>query len=467
MEDKQTKKINYKKIYLALIILMLIFSCLLSTPTYFKTYAEDETTYTSVLEDLEKDENFDINKYPLIENNPSLEVIQIAESSDKELFVYVYQPGGESLGLQATSINISTEEEALFFINYDLSLIHSNSVFYKYKVENLIVSDSVERVYNISSIFRSWDERFDEPVDDDQTISEVSYGVSQIWTAKTENDNVIYEREDTQTIKIESKYVGFIRYTSSYAYWLTGTACDSHFVAFSTDHEIDDLYSADISYVRYTYKRTYDTGILGGGDITSDPYKYEYGEDVPVSDTLIGKKVEIEVGLGITTKFEWNRIESVNEFLNEDYISENLKESAKNSIREKDWVLRFYESDYKIWADSIGSVVITEYESGERVKDVTILRLKFQTNGEVYNLGVVDNIQTGSDEPSNDMPESLWERILKMIATIIAIVLIVVAVVVLAPIILPAIFKFLGFCFKWLFKGIWWLITAPFSIFND
>ena len=35
------------------------------------------------------------------------------------------------------------------------------------------------------------------------------------------------------------------------------------------------------------------------------------------------------------------------------------------------------------------------------VGNVTILRLKFKTDGITYNLGVIDNKQTGSAEPSN------------------------------------------------------------------
>ena len=35
--------------------------------------------------------------------------------------------------------------------------------------------------------------------------------------------------------------------------------------------------------------------------------------------------------------------------------------------------------------------------------DVTILRLKFETDGITYNLGVIDNKQTGGREPANDL----------------------------------------------------------------
>lgn len=463
MENKRKMRVKIFVLLFALLILIIPFFSVFS----FTAYAEDSVTYSSVLEDLQKDETFNVEDYPLVENDYSLQVIQIAESVNGELFVYVYQPSGEQIDLQATSINISTNEEDLFFIKYNLSLIHSTNVFYKYKVENFVVSEEDKRTYNISSIFRNYDSRFDEPTSDGQTISEVPYGVSQIWTATTDNGVVSYEREDTQTIQIESKYVGFIRYTDWFVYWLTGEACDSHFVAFSTDHDIDKLYEADISYIKRTYKMTHDTGILGGVTIPPSSYEYVYGTPTPVTDTLkYTESVEVVVGEIVTTRFSWDRIEKVNDFLAEEYISENITNSAKEAIQEKDWVLRFYESEYEVWADSVGTVVVTEYETGEKVSDVTVLRLKFETDGIVYNLGVIDNVQTGSDKPSNDMPDTPWDNFLKALPYVFGGLAGIILLLLLWPF-MPTILSAIWTVIKYILKGMWWLITAPFSVFND
>ena len=64
--------------------------------------------YSDVLDDLSKDASFNPDNYPAIADDYSLKVIQIAEGSDGELFVYVYQPSGVKGKLRATSINIST-----------------------------------------------------------------------------------------------------------------------------------------------------------------------------------------------------------------------------------------------------------------------------------------------------------------------------------------------------------------------
>ena len=66
-----------------------------------------EITYSDVLDDLKKDETFDTGKYPVDENDYTLRIIQIAESTAKELYVYVYRPCEATKDLLATSINLS------------------------------------------------------------------------------------------------------------------------------------------------------------------------------------------------------------------------------------------------------------------------------------------------------------------------------------------------------------------------
>ncbi len=102
-----TKRIHNKLICL-LFVILLIFS--LFGGVGGKVYASFEN-YTDVLADLQKDKNFNINDYPAIENNYSLQVITIAESTDGELFVYVYQPSANVKPLTATQINMSLTED--------------------------------------------------------------------------------------------------------------------------------------------------------------------------------------------------------------------------------------------------------------------------------------------------------------------------------------------------------------------
>ena len=112
--EKQVKKI--------LICLLLTICCLcgaLIGATNNILYAvSNATKYTNVLYDLQTDENFDASQYEVDNTDYSLHVIQIAESNEKELFVYVYQPYTLDSNLKATSINISKGiDENLHYVN--------------------------------------------------------------------------------------------------------------------------------------------------------------------------------------------------------------------------------------------------------------------------------------------------------------------------------------------------------------
>ena len=99
-------------------------------------------------------------------------------------------------------------------------------------------------------------------------------------------------------------------------------------------------------------------------------------------------------------------------------------------------------------------------EESMKVSDVTILRLKFETDGVVYNLGVVDNKQSPGEgqQPDNENTDEWefpsfgnkdWEKILGAVLLLIALIIIVVL---FAPI-LPYIIKL-----------VIWLILLPFKL---
>lgn len=112
------------------------FSFLSFIPTYTNA---DNNEYSNVLDDLTKDENFNIEDYPTKDKDYSLQVIQVAESEDKELFVYVYQPSAKYI---ATSIDFSTtydEDDNFYdFNNYKLKLLNQEGTLSKYVVENFL-----------------------------------------------------------------------------------------------------------------------------------------------------------------------------------------------------------------------------------------------------------------------------------------------------------------------------------------
>ena len=174
------------------------------------------SSYSDVLDDLQTDGGFDVSEYPETADKYGMQVIQIAESTGGELFIYVYQPKpeGQTKELRASSINIAREMDnsvGLGFQNYELEYLNSNGVFYKYKVKGFELRADALRYYNISQIMRPFDEDLDDSPEDENgnTISEVPYAVEQFWTAATVNGEVSYTMVTTETVTIENKYVGF------------------------------------------------------------------------------------------------------------------------------------------------------------------------------------------------------------------------------------------------------------------
>lgn len=450
MTRKNKSKFKIFDLAYFFMLILCLFS-LLPMSSITNVYAA-ETEYSNVLDDLQKDESFDIDNYPIIADNYSLQVMQIAESNEKELFVYVYQPSSYISDLRATSINISQGiNENVKYVNYTLEYLSSFETIYKYKVNDLIVKNDALRYYDITSIFRKWSSVLDKETGNDNEVDEVAYNVSKLFTASTVNGEVSYTCVESETIEIINKYVGYVRYLNGF--WLYYDSCDSHFVAFSTDYQIDKLMEADLTYIAEIGSGSPATGSWHV-DNTETITKTIYADETVTSD-MTGP-------FGHT--YTWNRIESASEFIE----NEDLTEDAESNLQNMQWVLRFAETDYTEY-----NGMFNPHYDATRISEVTILRLKFETNGIVYNLGVVDNKQTGDEVPENN--QNTWfDVLMNWIIGIVVTIAIIAIIAMLAPSVLPLIFKgivavikYIGLGIWYILKGIWWLIKKPFELFSD
>lgn len=447
--------IQKKKLVAYIILLCLFLAVFVSYPSF--TYAL-ETQYTSVLEDLKKDDSFDVNHYPENETDYSLKIIQLAESSDKELFVYVYLPSGKIKDLKASSINISTTiNDAISFYNYKLEFLNSDGVFYKYKVAEFKVKNDSVRYYAITSIYRPFDESIDEQASGGNTITEVEYNISKQYAFGTINGKPYVDCVDIETIVVTDKFVGFVRYSNGFQFYVG--ACDGHFVAFNTDKPIDKLIEADVYYTTQEYHYTFSLGTKYEtfGD-KADKYAYLKYTD----------KVEHTGSGWFAGTYRWDRIQSVEDFLKgEDRkkiysgaiiditAATQFTDEAWAELQGKAWVLRFVETSYTLWTGGNGVHGVNSTIVGE----VTILRLKFKTGVFVYNLGVIDNKQTGSPDPANKPFPKIQFRLsdkfqdfLDRAKAIIILLIILIFLVLLAPII------------PYIIKGVVWVVSAPFKV---
>lgn len=415
-----------------LIITLCVF--LTGAQSFSAVAAEENKTASGVIEDLSKDASFNAANYPSNAKDYSLSVMQLAESTDKGLFIYVYQPSGDKV--RASSINISTTiNDEISFFNYPLELLNFEGTLFKYKVTNFEVKKDPVRYYAISSIYRPFDAGIGDEKSGNNTINEVNYAVNRQYCFGEINGKPYINCIDIETIVVTDKFIGFVRYPDGFKLFTGAGACDSHFVAFNTDKKIDKLFEADVYYT--TQKVSYDFFTedspfsIKFGDSKTDNYAYLKYTD----------KVEHTGGGFFAGTYKWDRIQSVDDFIKTEdrttvyygavlnsKVSSKLTDEALNELKGKKWVLRFTETSYNK-APKSGMGAATYYHAETTmVGNVTILRLKFETDGITYNLGVIDNKQTGSIEPSNSTdikvePNATGKSIIYLILFVLLLVL--------------------------------------------
>lgn len=463
----KVKRILHKAFYLfgALFLSLLFIFQTAITPVKAD---ENAVVYTDVLEDLQKDETFDIEQYPAVADDYSLQVIQIAESVNNELFVYVYQPSAGVKDLTATTIRMALPTVGInsTWQDYDLMLLSKAGVFQKYKVEGITVKEDFVRYYDITAIHRKYDKAIDSSYsgDSSQIVNEVPFEVAQKWTFSNLNDDFTCSMVESEVILIENKVVGYVSYLDGYG--LLVDRCDSHFVAFNTDKPMERLIEADVEFVSQSYVSTMSLGTIN----TQNGEKVNNAVSLSEIDTASNK------GDGLFGKeYSWKRIEKTSSFLS----SENLEDvqfstGTLENFKDTEWILRFYETKKTI--ASVGYHI-----EGTRVSKVTILRLYFETDGLFYNLGVVDNKSTGTsdnlgfaDTNLDDILEEFdtWLEIIGIAIACIAVgVVLVFFVSIVWPVLWPLIVAVGKGLVKWIAKGIafvfkllWLIITLPFVL---
>ena len=168
---------------LLVLFAVLIVVCVAFVPLFGAAVAVAESTSTEagVLEDLQRDPNFDASEYPSCNSGRDLSLITIAETSDQQLVLYVYQSNA-SIKYYAKSVRMSTRVSDNQFedtTDYSLRCLDRNGVFYKYLVIGYHVSDDPVRHYNIVQLMRNFVSGVDAQSRYDNSINAVPYIVSK------------------------------------------------------------------------------------------------------------------------------------------------------------------------------------------------------------------------------------------------------------------------------------------------
>ena len=440
-----------KKIYKIILMLVAVICMVAGTLLPTMTAHAELTKENTILEDLKNISDFDSALYTNNTANYFVELVQVLEK-DSVLYVYAYKGTKLADSVNLVSINIAVAETkditSYDFYNYKIELLASENGFYKYKVNGLVVPTSLYREYNIPSIFT--DEQSENS--DGTKTTEKSYEVAKRFIFKTENNKTSCVKIATEVIKITDKFVGFVRYKDGFS--LFPTSCDSHFVAFSTDKDINKLLEADVYFTTQTYRKRKPNA---GTESTTYGDKIEDKKYLNYSD--VGSYEQSGI---LHKKYTWERISTTSDFIQnvEDTniyscgvfnvsVGTNLTQESKANIENKQWVLRFFETDYSTEKHTTSTGLQGGYtiEKGTMVGDVSLLRLKFETDGVVYDLGVVDDKTNENDKPTNDTtttiePADWLKNLWSVIKVLLIIIPILIVTAILAPI-LPAIFSIL------------------------
>ena len=435
--------------------------------------AEENSYKKTPLTELSKDENFNVEYY---EENPtdySIQVIQIAESSEGKLNIFTFQPARNTVDLKASSINIhygfSSNGEGLSPKNYSLKLISSEGAFDKYEVEGFSVVADEHRYYNIVSIFRRLST--DVPTDTNVsggTTTEKSYEVGQQWHAYTLNNKVCYEMNTFETVEITTNYTGFLQMNtdivnSYFGSSSTGQFQQMWFIAFNVeDYIVEHIYNADMSFTYQRYQDTYKNYALQSRtwkDAKPIP------DEVHLSD-IDSESIERNLKIPFLKEvYSFKRIMSSEKFI-ENFEKQGgvFSDEAKTKLKESQWVFAFKETPMSN-TDVIEGVSVYSYQSGTEVANATILRIRFMdVNKNIYDLGVVNDKVTADDIADGfaDGILSLTDS-MKDIVEIISSILGLVVLLIIANF-CPPLLNVLGIIFKAIFNGFVWVLSLVFNV---
>lgn len=436
------------KRYLPFYLTLHFMLCMICSSFCFSVNAVGKQ-FSSVMSDLSQDVSFNLAQYPSTTASDVMILDRIAESTDKELFVYVYQPGAAEKPLSASKISLSTSLTDPAWDLYDLELIDRSGVFAKYLVKGFSVSDSVVRIYDISELLRPSDA--DDSDIPGGSIDEKHITVAKRFIVSGSGDKINYNWVGIDVVEVTGQYAGFMRYGAGV---FGSTECDAHFIAFSTDRHMDRLLSVDIVYtaqnVTYRSDYTFDFWKVVSGK-GNDQTSVTESLSLPVRHPLrisAGETGTFQGDGWFAAKYEWDRIQTVEDFK----AQENIHGALLNTIDNLQWVLRFTETDFTSVTVS-GSVHSEYYANYTKISNIGFLRFSFETDGKSYTMAAVSDLVTGDDIPDNPYDPGInfkpdFNDVWSMILVAFAVVLLLV---VFAPI-LPYIIRFVV-----------WVVMLPFK----
>ena len=461
------KRAIFKNVSLILCAALYLVFVFVMTQTKFVYAAEVDNEI--VLEELTSDPNFNPEDYPDDPEDFSLQVIQIGEDVDKNLYLYIYQPSHNSIDLLGMSVSISygfsNNGANLSPQMYELELVSTSGVFDKYLVKDFAESTGSntqgQRYYNIVAIYREFNSVIDSSIDYGET-DEIGYSVGQQWYAYDVNNSVSYQMNTFKTLEVTINLLEYLEFNNGFCWEnLIMSQIDQGYVWFAAfnleDYAALHIYDADISFRVRTVEIF--TQFLA-------PTETTYGEWEDKVITLTDADVMSHQGDGLWAReYSWNRIQSASDFLSTAEANKvEVTEATRTKVEQSQWVFSFYETEYLRQVSTASNSIFERYSE---VEEFAILRIKFMdTNHKTFDLGVVSDKVSADDISGGygglkDIEEIMSDigALFEKVAMIIGIILLVVIVIALLGFVTPV-----SNILKFIFKAIVFVITLPFRI---
>lgn len=396
----------------------------------FVLSANASEEYTPLLEELQSDPKFNMEDYPDKIDDYNLYVIQLAETTSKELILYVYQPSHIKYDLQATKISLSygfsKDGKGLSPALYPLKLLDTDGVFDKYVVSNYKVPSDNHRYYNLVSIYRTFNDKLDKNTTDKFDFSDIAISVGQQWCAYNINDSVAYEMATFNTMKIDTILNESFPFKNGFKLNNLVGSFDKGkcwFMCFNApDYAIKHIYDGDLSYTKQYVLEQWSLG--NGTTITKrEPEK--------TTITLTDEDIMTYKGDGLGAReYKWNKILSSTDFIEQvenDTNKISIDSDVKELIKQSEWVFTYAITE----TTSLSVETYTQLNYYD-IFDVGILRLHFMdTSGMTYDLGVVNSLTNPDNIDGGYSTTKILDTISEFFQKLFAILGIVVLVLIL------------------------------------
>lgn len=332
--------------------------------------------------------------------------------------------------------------------NHNITKVKFN---YKYNENERIYNlDRIERLTDERSFFNPFSATFKEREEDGKLVTDYDYN-SFIYI--TEDEIVQLHFDDLTVFKDTSIILDFLVGIFGSA----GMGNAIYFYNFSSSKNIDQILESDIDYILHTHQGYYSKPLFGDLEFDGvDNYK-------TISTTIYSTDESEIMVYDQLEKFEAFKTPS-SDRLNEFTDAMNITDEVKNKFINYQHSICFLVATNNDSRNSSGEGFVNL----AYVEDFKLSRLKFETNGKIYNSYVADDPDDGGTDFDNVEPIKDWfdEMIDWVKKNPLYAVLIILAVIVGLPLIisfLPMILKGLIQLVIGIIKLLFWIISLPFK----